>query len=416
MTTGVGSAEPDSSGASQDTSSRSTFLIAAAAGITSASFNIWWPFLPLYALELGAKSDADAVSWVALAITMQGVGRLASSAIWGVLSDRWGRKLMLLRALYLASIAFGFAALAQDPWHLSIALFCQGFFSGFVPASVALVSVIVPDHKLNKSLSTVAGIQYLGTTTGPAVGALLSLVLDFRTTIIVASIVPLFAATAILLWVPRDRVTRREPAEPGGAAQLEPFKVTTQFALAVGALFVIQCVNELVRLLTPVALKAIENTPDVTGAVGITFSLAGLVSGTGVLFVAPRIFKPGRVRWVLGGACLVGAIGASILAVAASVPPYVAGFLLFAFVISSMVPAMNTLIASSVTRSRRGTGFGVAATVQAFSFVIGPGSAALFASVSIDLGFAVVAGIFVALGVTLAAAVREQAEQVTSHR
>jgi hypothetical protein len=61
-----------------------------------------------------------------------------------------------------------------------------------------------------------------------------------------------------------------------------------------------------------------------------------------------------------------------------------------------------------VTRSRRGTGFGIAGTAQAFSFVIGPGSAALFASVSLDLGFAVVAGIFIALGLTLAAAVRER--------
>jgi len=410
MTTGVESAEPPSTGASQDTSTRSTYLIAAAAGITSASFNIWWPFLPLYALELGAKSDADAVSWVALAITMQGVGRLASSAIWGILSDRWGRKLMLLRALYLASFAFAFAAVAQEPWHLSIALFCQGFFSGFVPASVALVSVIVPDHKLNKSLSTVAGIQYLGTTTGPAIGALLALVLDFRTTILVAAFVPLLSATAVLLWVPRDRVTRHEAVDGQGPGQLEPFKITTQFALAVGALFFIQCINELVRLLTPIALKAIENSADVTGEVGVTFSLAGLVSGTGVLFVAPRVFKPGRLRWALGGACALGAVGASILALAGAVPPYVVGFLIFALVISSMVPAMNTLIASSVTRSRRGTGFGVAATAQAFSFVVGPGSAALFAGVSIELGFMVVAGIFLALGATLAVAVRETSD------
>ena len=154
--------------ASDDEGRRTTLIIAAAAGATAMSFNVWYPILPLYALDLGAKSDADAVAWVALAITLQGVGRLASSAVWGFLSDRWGRKLMLLRALYLASITFGFAAAAQAPWHLSIALACQGMFSGFIPASVALVSVSVPDHRLNRSLSTVTGAQYLGTTSGPA--------------------------------------------------------------------------------------------------------------------------------------------------------------------------------------------------------------------------------------------------------
>ena len=131
--------------ASDDEGRRTTLIIAGAVGVTSMSFNVWYPFLPLYALDLGAKSDADAVAWVALAVATQGVGRLASSALWGLLSDRWGRKLMLLRALYLASITFAFAAAAQAPWHLAIALGCQGFFSGFVPASVALVSVSVPD-------------------------------------------------------------------------------------------------------------------------------------------------------------------------------------------------------------------------------------------------------------------------------
>src|SRR5690606_30070583 len=140
-----------------DEGRRATYVIAAAAGVTGMSFNVWYPFLPLYALELGAHSDADAVAWVALAISMQGVTRLASSAPWGYLSDRWGRKMMLLRALYLASITFAFAAVAQEPWHLSIALACQGLFSGFIPASVALVSVLVPDHRLNRSLSIVTG-------------------------------------------------------------------------------------------------------------------------------------------------------------------------------------------------------------------------------------------------------------------
>src|SRR5690606_18881810 len=119
-----------------------------------------------------AGSDADAVAWVALAITMQGVARLASSALWGVLSDRWGRKLMLLRALYLASGTFMFAAVAQAPWHLAVALSCQGLFSGFIPASVALISVLVPDHRLNRSLSMLTGAQHFGTTVGPALGAL----------------------------------------------------------------------------------------------------------------------------------------------------------------------------------------------------------------------------------------------------
>ena len=398
--------DPGTHGVPDDEGRKSTLIIAAAAGVTAMSFNVWYPFMPLYALELGAKSDADAVAWVALAITMQGVARLTSSALWGILSDRWGRKLMLLRSLYLASITFGFAAVAQEPWHLAVALACQGLFSGFIPASVALVSVLVPDHRLNRSLSTLTGAQHLGTTTGPAVGAVLALLFDFRTTIIVASVVPLITATAVLLWVPRDRIVRRQSAG-GQRGELEPFKATPQFILAVGALFSVYAMNELIRLSTPIALKAIKDGADAATVSGITFSLGGLVSALSVLFLAPLVFAPGRLAGAFGAACVVAASGALLLALTDSVPLYVTGFLMVALVVSALVPAINTHIASSVTRSRRGTGFGIAATAQSFSFAIGPAGAAFFAAVSLDLGFAVLAGLFLALGVVMFSAIRE---------
>jgi DHA1 family multidrug resistance protein-like MFS transporter len=314
--------------------------------------------------------------------------------------------MMLLRALYLASFTFGFAAIAQAPWQLSIALACQGLFSGYVPASVALVSVLVPDSRLNRSLSTLTGAQHLGSTSGPAVGALLALAFDFRTTIIVASVVPLITATAVLLWVPRDRVVRRETGS-GQQADLEPFKATPQFVLAVAALFSVYAMNELVRLSTPIALKALNGGSDAAAATGLTFSIAGLASAFSVLFLAPLLFAPGRLARAFATACAMGSVGALVLALTETIPVYIAGFLIVALVVSALVPAINTHIASSVTRSRRGTGFGIAATAQSLSFAVGPAAAAFFAGVSMDLGFAVLAGLFLVLGLVLLSGIRE---------
>jgi MFS family permease len=183
--------------------------------------------------------------------------------------------------------------------------------------------------------------------------------------------------------------------------------MSAQFVLAVTALFCVYSMNELIRLATPIALKAIHGSNEVAGESGLTFSLGGLVSAISVLGLAPLVFRTGRVRFALGGACAVGAAGFVVLALANAVPPYIAGFLLVMMVISAMVPAINTLIANNVTRSRRGTGFGVAASVQALSFAVGPAGAALFASISFHLGFVVLSGLFVALGLLLFSAVRE---------
>jgi DHA1 family multidrug resistance protein-like MFS transporter len=85
--------------------------------------------MPLYLLKVGAKSEADALFWIAVATTAQGIARLVTGPIWGVLSDRYGRKLMLLRALYLATPTTLIAAFVWQPWQMAIALTFQGLFS-----------------------------------------------------------------------------------------------------------------------------------------------------------------------------------------------------------------------------------------------------------------------------------------------
>ena len=45
------------------------------------AFNVWWPFLALYMIELGATSDANALFWVFVGTTIQGISRLLTSPI-----------------------------------------------------------------------------------------------------------------------------------------------------------------------------------------------------------------------------------------------------------------------------------------------------------------------------------------------
>jgi MFS family permease len=121
------------------------------------------------------------------------------------------------------------------------------------------------------------------------------------------------------------------------------------------------------------------------------------------------------VRRAFTLSCSAGAIGLIVLAVATVVPQYLVGYLLIALVMSAMIPATNTLIAANVPRSRRGTGFGIAASAQAISFGVGPAGAALFAAISLDLGFVLLAGLLLSLGVFLYVALREpDLERVTA--
>ena len=78
--------------------------------------------------------------------------------------------------------------------------------------------------------------------------------------------------------------------------------MSRQFVLAVAALFCVYSMNELIRLATPIALKAIRHGGVTAAQSGLTFTLGGLVSAISVLALAPLVFKPGRVRYALGAA------------------------------------------------------------------------------------------------------------------
>ena len=380
--------------------------IATGTGLASLSFSIWWPFMPLYVLELGATSDANAIFWVAIATTAQGISRLATGPIWGVLSDRLGRKLIYLRSLFMASVTGVVMAFVTEPWQSALALMIQGVFSGFGPAGVALMSVSVPDHRLGPALSTITGAQYLSDTLGPAIGAVLALFLGFQATILVASLLPTISGLAVLFTVPRDEVVRRTK-EDGSAEALEPFRWTGQFTLAVFLLFIVYATAQLIRVAAPVSLKEITGSDDVEGLTGIAFTVSGIGSVIAIVIGAQRFFQPGRVRLAMALTFVVSAAAYLLVAGANIVAVFMIGFVVVTMLQSAMIPAVNTLIANNVARARRGTGFGIASSAQALSFAAGPLGAAGFAAVSLSGGFAAMGVFMLAMAVFVLAVLRE---------
>lgn len=387
--------------------------IALGAGLASLSMSFWIPFLPLYMKHLGATSDANALFWVGVATTGQGVARLISGPFWGVLSDRVGRKLMFIRALYFATATTFIAAFATEPWHVAIAFGCQGLFSGFIPAAVALTSVTVPESRLGSSLGTVTAAQYLGNTLGPAIGALLAVVFGLRGAIFAAAIMPALAATMVIFVVPRDRL---EPAtsagadsQPAGGSGNERARsplVSLQFGLAILVYFVLFCGGQLIRLTAPIAIEDFTGT-EATGTIGIAFTVAGIASVIGVVFVARKFVRPGNLARAIGAGMLAVAVAHVLLAFSPGVWVYVAWFSVISLAQAALLPATNTLIASNVPRHRRGTAFGIAGSAQALAFMVGPMSAAIFAAISLTLGYVVVGAVFLGMALLIRLNVRE---------
>lgn len=394
-----------------DRATRTTLSIAFGAFLASMAMNFWVPLLPLYMQELGAGGDAASLFWSAFASVSLGVGRIVSGPAWGMISDRFGRKLMFVRALFFASATIAIVGVAQAPWHVAIAFAVQGLFSGFIPAATALMSVSVPEQRLGRGLSLLTGGQYLGTTIGPALGAGLVLVLGFRGTILAGAALPMTAAAVVWFLVPRDTVAPRRVTEAGAApsaADSPLWRVLPrQFYVAVVIFFLLFAMTDVLRLLTPLALRQIAGAERAAGLAGTAFSLSGLAAVFGVLVIGQRWVRVGRLRLTLWVGALCAAVGSALMAGTGTVAPFIALFAAVSLIHATLVPATNTLIATHVPRDRRGTGFGIASSAQALAMMAGPMVAAAIGGISLSLGFLATGAIFALAGVLVLLAVRE---------
>lgn len=371
-----------------------------------AACNMWWPFIPLYIMEVGAPTAAEAVYWLAIAAMVQGVGRLAAGPLWGVLSDRYGRKLMYVRALFamnVTTVLFGFLF---EPWQVVFALALHGIFSGYDAPAVALLSVSVPDSQFKKTLGLYTAMRYLGQSIGPALGAVLAIALNYRATILISAVL----SSAVMIWImyaiPADRIVLRSDDRTARRTRLESFKPSGQLWLAVFIFGIIVAVAQVLRIITPIALQAIEGHA-VPGVTGIAFALAGLASAVGVFAVSARCFRIGRLRPALVACSLLLGGAFLMLGFVNALAPFVAVFVLINLLQASMVPTSNMLIAFNTPPARRGTAFGMASSAQAVSIAIGPVAAATFVATSMPLGFAALALVCAALALLMYSQLRE---------
>lgn len=385
---------------------RTVLAISAATGSASLLINVWYPFLPLYLLQVGAKDEATALFWVAVGMTSQGVARLLGGPLWGMLSDRVGRKKMFVRALYSAALTAFVLSLIHAPWQVAIALGLQGLLSGFIPAAVALMTVSVPETRVKNALTSVSGGQYIGTAIGPAVGAGMALAFGYRGAIFTSGVLVAAVATAVIFLVPADTVRRAAESQPSGKQTLTPFKPTLQLGLAILLYFSLFALSAFRTIATPIALKDIA-AGDVAVVNGVTFALGGLASAIGVWALSTRFFGKRSVRHVLAAMLALSAVGHVLLALSGTAWLYISAFTAASFLNAAMMPMTNTMIAFNVDRERRGTAFGFASAAQALGFMVGPMSAAMFASFSLKAGFVTVGLLLAALAVLVGVAVRE---------
>jgi MFS family permease len=344
--------------------------------LTMIAFSFFLPFIPLYVKSLGVESDTIAAQWAGFIVAAGAVSMTITQPMWGNLSDRTGRKLMLVRTMIGSCVFVFLMGMVVCPEQLVVVRFFHGMVSGANTAATALVATTTPKEKLGFALGTIQMGTFFGSSVGPLIGGVLADNLSYRPVFCIASAMQLLSGLLVLLLV-REHFTKPAADAPKRSAlnEFRSLLAMGMFVLLFGVLFLIHFGNVVISPVLSLFINSLhDSTGDVATAAGLVIGATGLMSAISALSLGRLSDKVGHK--LLLTICLAGsAITYFPQAYVNEVWQLLVLRMALGIFLGGLLPSANALIVTLVPHERRGSAFGITSTAQSLATLIGPLSA-----------------------------------------
>jgi DHA1 family tetracycline resistance protein-like MFS transporter len=181
--------------------------------MSAMGFGLILPSFLFYAENLGASAFT-----ATLIVASYSLGQFVGTPIWGKLSDRYGRKPVLIISMIGGIISYSFLAFSWNLWVLGLARVFGGLMAGNFSAAAAYVADITPPEKRTQGMGYVGASMSVGFMLGPALGGLLGGADAESASLLwpglVAVVTSVITLIAIIFFLPESRTkAHREEAE-----------------------------------------------------------------------------------------------------------------------------------------------------------------------------------------------------------
>lgn len=329
------------------------------------------PFLPFYVRELGVTGLDEIEKWSSLAFSGTFLMAFIMTPIWGALSDRFGKKSMVIRAIFGLALSQFLIGLAGDVFQLVIFRMIQGAVSGFIASSLALVTASAPRERSGYVIGILQTSISAGTIIGPVVGGLLSDVFTYSTVFFLTSSICFVSGILILINV------KEPPASPlqKPFTVRENYKYTFTNKAVILAMLSVMVVQMCIFMAQPIFALYVESfsldTAYVSTIAGTLFGITGAFTVISSPWWGNRNDIKGFRKNLL-----VAMIGA---AVAFALHPFVYDIIFLypvraflGFCIGGIVPVFYSYITKHIAEERRGGIMGIASSFTLLGNLLGP--------------------------------------------
>lgn len=361
-------------------------VVSLAQALGAGGISLVYPFLPLYVQTL---RDAQFISPELLAGIVIAAPPLVATLVtpfWGRLADQYGRKKMVMRAVFGASIILALMGFAQTALAVIVLRALQGLTSGIIAANMALVAGESPRERIGFALGTLQVGLFGGVAIGPLVGGVMAERFGFQIPFFFTSAMLVLAGLLVTFGVRETYV----PAA-GSRLNLNPLKMIGAWKAilktrGVKTVYSLRFLNGFAqRSIMPIAplfVLALMPAAAASGAstyAGLVLSVSSITTTAGSLILGWLSDKWGY-RNILLGAAIVAVIFYIPQAFVSDITQLLLFQALAGFAAGGVLSAPAAMLAKFTDLGDEGSVYGLDASVSSFANGMAPLTGSIIAA------------------------------------
>lgn len=326
--------------------------------------NFVMPFLVIY-----LKMRGHAESGIGLVIGAYGAGGLCAGIVGGYLSDRIGRKPVMILSCAGSAAFMLLLSQAESMPAFIMTTFMMGLFSGiYGPAAGALIADLIPPELRVRAFACQRWAINMGFAAGMATAGFMAKH-SFTTLFVADAATTVLLGLTILFGLKPKPVAKSAKGKQGWSHALQHMKGNTPFQLASLAAFLI--LISFMQMSSSFSLQITEGAGLDERTYGFLMALNGIMIGCIELPMIGFIQRFSPVRTIAAGYALIG-IGMGINCLGASLPLLVASMVIFTIGEMISMPVSSGYMASLAPDEMRGRYQGVMSITWGSATMVGP--------------------------------------------
>ncbi len=336
----------------------------------SIGISMLMPFIPLFIKELGVVNEKAQATWSGIIFGVSYFSLALTAPFWGSISDKHGRKPLILRTTFGVSLIALLMSLVTNVYQLLILRILHGVCGGLMPVLIALVSRHLPKEKTGQGLGTMQAALLAGGIVGPFIGGILSDWVGFRNVLLIIA-ASTFTAGLITLFFIREAKEASDQTPAKVLANIKFVTSSSDLRTVVLSLFAVQFSLFLVEPIFPLFIVSLHPAGSSGTIVGLVFSIAGFFT----MFFVPYWGKKGDKKshhYVLLQSMLLSGIFYFPQALVSSAYQLLPLRAVIGLCIAGIMPSTQAIIVKNTTDSQRGGVLGVTHSVNILGQALGP--------------------------------------------